>query len=70
MVNLGSFHHKSVTIHHSPLYRQIQPAILGAPALGSFYNALPNKDLTWEITSMTNVGVDLGLFSNKGDVFR
>ena len=40
-------------------------AILGAPALGSFYNALPNKDLTWEITSMTNVGVDLGLFSNR-----
>ena len=41
-------------------------AILGGgSALGSFYNALPNKDLTWEITSMTNVGFDLGLFSNK-----
>ena len=48
-----------------PIVAANATAILGSPALGSFYNALPNKDLTWEITSMTNIGVDLGLLNNK-----
>ncbi len=49
-----------------PIVTANATAILGGgAALGSFYNALPNKDLTWEITSMSNVGVDLGLFNNK-----
>jgi len=48
-----------------PIVSANTTAILGSPALGSFYNALPNKDLTWEITSMSNIGLDLGLFNNK-----
>jgi TonB-linked SusC/RagA family outer membrane protein len=32
---------------------------------GTFFNALPNKQLKWETSKMTNVGVDLGLFGNK-----
>ncbi|UFH53798.1 SusC/RagA family TonB-linked outer membrane protein [Spirosoma sp. KNUC1025] len=36
-----------------------------AKSLGSYFNALGNTDLKWETTKMTNVGIDLGLFSNK-----
>ena len=32
---------------------------------GSYFNALANKDLKWESSKMTNVGIDLGLFENK-----
>jgi len=32
---------------------------------GTFYDGFPNKDLKWESSKMTNVGVDLGLFGNK-----
>jgi TonB-linked SusC/RagA family outer membrane protein len=32
---------------------------------GSFFNSLPNSELTWEKTTMTNYGVDLGLFEDK-----
>lgn len=49
-----------------PIVSANSSAILGGgKVLGSFYSGLANKDLTWEITSMSNVGIDLGLFSNK-----
>ena len=32
---------------------------------GSFFNALANKNLKWESSKMTNVGIDLGLYDNK-----
>ncbi len=32
---------------------------------GSFYSAVVNKDLTWEKSQMTNIGLDLSLFQNK-----
>lgn len=32
---------------------------------GSYFNKLPNGELAWETTNMTNVGIDLGLFENK-----
>lgn len=31
----------------------------------SFYNSLANRDLEWEKTKQTNVGLDLGLWNNK-----
>lgn len=34
-------------------------------ALGSYFSALGNTNLKWETTKMGNVGVDLGLFSNR-----
>jgi TonB-linked SusC/RagA family outer membrane protein len=41
-------------------------AILGgAPVLGGYYSALGNKDLTWETTQMTNIGLDAGFLGNK-----
>ncbi|GAB3925055.1 SusC/RagA family TonB-linked outer membrane protein [Larkinella terrae] len=33
--------------------------------LGSYFASLGNTALKWETTTMSNVGVDLGLFSNK-----
>ncbi|WP_460635279.1 SusC/RagA family TonB-linked outer membrane protein [Larkinella harenae] len=42
--------------------------------LGSYFGALGNTALKWETTTMTNLGVDLGLFSNKltftGEVYN
>ncbi len=32
---------------------------------GAFFNKLPNKELEWEITTMTNIGVDLGFYNNR-----
>ncbi|MDJ1491881.1 SusC/RagA family TonB-linked outer membrane protein [Cytophagaceae bacterium DM2B3-1] len=32
---------------------------------GSFYDKLANKDLEWEITKMTNIGIDAGLLNNR-----
>lgn len=37
----------------------------GAKSLGSYFSSLGNTDLKWETTKMSNVGIDLGLFSNK-----
>lgn len=34
-------------------------------ASGAFFDRLPNKELTWEKTAMSNVGIDLGLFENR-----
>ena len=33
--------------------------------LGSYFNKLGNSDLSWEVTTMTNVGLDVSLFNNK-----
>lgn len=35
------------------------------PALGSYFNQLGNIDLSWEVTNMTNIGVDVSLWNNK-----
>lgn len=35
------------------------------PALGSYFNQLGNIDLSWEVTTMTNFGVDMSLWNNK-----
>jgi len=32
---------------------------------GSYYNQLPNAEFGWEISTMKNIGLDLGLFTNK-----
>jgi len=32
---------------------------------GTFFNALANKDLKWESSKMTNIGIDFGMFNNK-----
>jgi TonB-dependent starch-binding outer membrane protein SusC len=32
---------------------------------GSYYNSLTDKNLNWETTKMTNVGLDLGLYNNS-----
>lgn len=32
---------------------------------GAFFNRLPNRELEWEITEMTNIGVDLGFYNNR-----
>lgn len=32
---------------------------------GSFFNSLPNDQLSWEKTKMTNFGIDLGLFEDQ-----
>ncbi|MPR34532.1 SusC/RagA family TonB-linked outer membrane protein [Salmonirosea aquatica] len=33
--------------------------------LGSYFNKLGNSDLSWEVTTMTNVGLDVSLLNNK-----
>ncbi|MDX2247512.1 MAG: TonB-dependent receptor [Bacteroidia bacterium] len=35
------------------------------PALGSYFNQLGNIDLSWEVTTMTNFGVDVSLWNDK-----
>jgi TonB-linked SusC/RagA family outer membrane protein len=35
------------------------------PTLGSYFNQLGNVDLSWEVTRMTNIGVDASLWNNK-----
>ncbi len=35
------------------------------PTLGSYFNQLGNIDLSWEVTTMTNIGVDASLWNNK-----
>lgn len=32
---------------------------------GAFFDKLPNYELTWETTEMSNFGIDLGLFNDK-----
>lgn len=33
--------------------------------LGSYFNQLGNSDLSWEVTTMTNIGLDASLLNNK-----
>ncbi|UBM59023.1 TonB-dependent receptor [Marinilongibacter aquaticus] len=33
--------------------------------LGSYFNQLGNTDLSWEVTDMKNIGLDMSLFNNK-----
>lgn len=35
------------------------------PTLGSYFNQLGNTDLSWEVTTMYNIGMDISLFNNK-----
>jgi TonB-linked SusC/RagA family outer membrane protein len=39
--------------------------IAGGAADGTTANGLPNPDLKWEETTMTNIGLDLGLFNEQ-----
>lgn len=39
--------------------------IAGANAVGTTANGLPNADLKWEETSMTNIGLDFGILNEK-----
>ena len=32
---------------------------------GAFFNRLANPELEWEVTTMTNIGLDLGLYQNR-----
>lgn len=36
-----------------------------SPTLGSYFNQLGNIDLSWEVTTMTNIGLDASLWNNK-----
>ncbi len=48
-----------------PVLQQNASPIIGDTRVpGAFFNQLGNSDLRWEITTMTNVGVDIGLFNN------
>lgn len=37
----------------------------GANTQGTYFQKLPNKEFTWEISTMKNIGLDLGLFNDK-----
>jgi TonB-linked SusC/RagA family outer membrane protein len=44
------------------------PYNFGSPGTGTYgylVNNLPNPDLTWEFTTTTNIGIDLGLWKNR-----
>jgi TonB-linked SusC/RagA family outer membrane protein len=41
-------------------------AVLGGKTVqGAYFNRLGNRDLEWEITKMTNIGLDLGLWNGR-----
>ena len=52
-----------VSVNSNSAYYPFNNAITGGPA--SSIQKLGNKDLEWEKTKQYNVGLDLGLFSNK-----
>jgi TonB-linked SusC/RagA family outer membrane protein len=35
---------------------------------GTFINSFPNEELTWETTTQTNVGVDIGFLDGRGNI--
>ncbi len=37
----------------------------GTNQAGSYFDQLGNSDLSWEVTNMTNIGLDVSLFNNK-----
>jgi TonB-linked SusC/RagA family outer membrane protein len=41
------------------------PILGGEMQPGAFVNKIGNEDLEWEITDMSNIGLDLGLWNNK-----
>ncbi len=43
----------------------IYPFNNNTAVLGSYFNQLGNRDLSWEVTTMTNVGVDASFWNNK-----
>jgi TonB-linked SusC/RagA family outer membrane protein len=48
-----------------PVLQQNSAPIIGDTRVPSaFFNQLGNSDLRWEITTMTNVGLDVGFFNN------
>lgn len=47
------------------LLQNTAPVLGGDRQPGAYFNALGNSDLKWEITTMTNFGVDLGFLRNK-----
>lgn len=41
-------------------------AIIGGDAIqGAFFDKLPNRELEWEITTMVNIGLDLGILNDR-----
>jgi TonB-dependent starch-binding outer membrane protein SusC len=50
-----------------PVLSQNTAAVFGADARqqGTYFDFLGNTELAWEITTMTNIGLDLGLFNNR-----
>jgi TonB-dependent starch-binding outer membrane protein SusC len=50
-----------------PVLLQNTAAVFGADARvqGTYFDRLGNTDLAWEITRMSNIGLDLGLFDNR-----
>lgn len=59
IANVGSYEYQSY-INTNTAYDFNNNATTGA-----YFDKLPNKDLTWEKTKMTNYGIDLGFFENK-----
>ena len=49
----------------APVYTNTFYPIGGVVQQGSYYNQLPNAQFAWEISTMENIGLDLGMFSNK-----
>ena len=47
------------------LLQNTSPVLGGERQPSAYFNALGNSDLKWEITEMTNAGLDLGLWKNK-----
>ena len=56
---IGNYDWQSIILNNT------QYVLNNAAVSGSEFNALANKDLTWETSKMTNIGFDLGLFGNK-----
>ncbi len=50
----------------APIVQGFAPVVGGtAPVIGAFINGLGNPGLSWEITDMFNIGVDIGFLNNR-----
>ena len=50
----------------SPIISSFGPVLGGtSPVIGTFVNDLANRDLSWEITDMFNIGLDVGFLNNR-----
>ena len=47
------------------LLQNTSPVLGGVRQPSAYFNALGNSDLKWEITEMTNIGLDVGLWKNR-----